>query len=203
MGFVLPLALAAGSAAGTAGLSAGALSLAGFGGIGWGTALSLAGTAVSTIGSLSKANSEKNAAQYNAGIDANNKQIADQNAQLAEQQGNIATEQAQMKTRADAAGLMVQQAASGVDVNSGSSLDVRSSAAQLGQLNAINIRSDATRKAYGYKTDAAGYGAQEDLDNAKAKSAGTAGLIDASTSLLGGLGNADSSYNNYLSKGGL
>lgn len=49
------------------------------------------------------------------------------------------------------------EAAGNVDVNSGSAVDVQSSAAALGELNAITIRGNAAKEAYGYETQSTSF----------------------------------------------
>lgn len=172
-----------------------------------GTIASVAGTAFSVLGALKgasgakaegKANSE--AAMYAAQVAKNNQQIALQNKAWAASEGNAAVEQAQMATRAKIGAITANQGASGVNINSGSSVDVRSSAAETGQLSAINIRSAAARQAYGFENEAQGDAAQAALDKANASNAITAGNTKAESTLLGGLGSAGANFGNYLSQ---
>lgn len=170
-----------------------------------GSIASIAGTAFSVLGAIKgargaqaegKANSQ--AALYAAQVAKNNQQIALQNKAWAASEGNAAVEQAQMQTRAKIGAITANQGASGVNINSGSSVDVRSSAAETGQLSAINIRSAAARQAYGFENEAQSNAAQAALDKAQASNDITAGNTKAETTLLGGVGSAASSYGNYL-----
>ncbi len=85
-----------------------------------------------------------------------------------------------------------------MNVNSGSSVDVRSSAAELGQLNTLSVRTSAARKAYGYLNEAAGFTAQAGLDRMNASQSETAGMVGAAGTLLGGIGDAATNYGTYL-----
>ncbi len=156
-----------------------------------GTIASVAGTAFSVMGALQKGKSESQAAKYNAAVAENNKEMQLRNASLAGQEGEAAAQMEGMKTRARVAGIAADQGASGVRLNSGSDIDVRSSAASMGELSAINIRSNAARKAYGYQVDASNYQAQANLDKATAKNARTAGYIGALTALGSSAGKSD------------
>ena len=83
-----------------------------------------------------------------------------------------------MKTGGMIAGIEAQQAASGVNPNSGSALDVRSSAAETGELDALTIRYNAQMKARDYTQAAGSYGAQASLY-------GSAAGWDVANSILG------------------
>lgn len=162
------------------------------------TAVSVGSTVISAVGSMNQGKAEANSANYNAAVARNNQILANQNATLALQQGQAQQEQAQQKNRAEVGGIISNQAASGVDVNSGSAVDVRSSAAELGELNAINLRAQATRTAYGYQTHASSFQGEEGLDKAEASNDITAGNTNAASSILGGIGSSGSSYSKFL-----
>lgn len=145
---------------------------------------SIAGTAMSVYGSMQQGKAAKQSAQYSARIAENNAEIARRNATFASHEGAANAERKSMETRANVGAIKSAQAASGVDVGGGSAVDVRSSAAELGQLSAITIRSNAARRAYGYQTDAASSTAQAELDRAQGKNAEKSGYIDAAGTLL-------------------
>ena len=127
-----------------------------------------------------------------------NQQIALQNATAAGQAGEAQAAQAEQKTRAEVGAIKASSAASGVDVNSGSALDVQSSASELGELNAITIRGNAAKQAYGYETQGTSFQNQANLDTSQAADATTAGEIGAGSTFLGGVGSAASNYGKYL-----
>lgn len=192
MGFLA--ALAPVFAGGASALAGGASTL--------GTIASIGGGLLGAIGSIAQGNASANAAEYQAKVAENNAQIARQNQEWSERSA-ITNEAAQgMKTRAQLGAIKAAQAASGVDVNTGSAVDVRSSAAELGQLDAINIRANAAREAYGYGTQAQGFTDQAALDRSTAGNARTAGYIGAGTSLLGGAASAASNYAKWSMAGG-
>jgi len=168
---------------------------------------SIAGTGMQVLGAfrgsqVSKFEAKANAAsaRYSAAVAANNAIIAQRNAELSAAEGNAEAAQKQLETRAKAGAIKASQAASGVDVNYGSAVDVRSSAAATGQLSAINIRANAARKAYGYQQEARDYTAQSKLYEAQAKNAKIAGDIEASSTLLGGLSSAGQGFGDYLDR---
>lgn len=169
------------------------------------SALSVAGALVGAAGAVGQGKASAESAKYNAAISANNAKLAQQNATLAGQEGAANTEIEQQKTRAGLGEIKAAQAASGVDVNSGSSVDVRSSAAELGELNAITVRSNAVRQAYGYQTQAAGDTAQSQLDKQQSGYDSEAGDIGAGSTLLTQSGAALNSglWSNQLKNGAL
>lgn len=167
-----------------------------------GAAAAVAGAGVSAVGAMQSASAQSQAATYNSEVAAQNTQIANNNATAAAQAGEQQAAVASGKTKAEVGAIKTSQAAGGIDVNSGSAVDVQSSAAQLGELNAITIRSNAARTAYGYQTQAAGYQDQSALDTSEAENASTAGDIGASSSILGGVGSAASNWQKYQTQAG-
>ena len=152
------------------------------------SALGIGGLTTSALGSIAQGQQQAASAKYNASVAANNAQIATQNANLIGAEGNANAGVEGQKTRANVGAIKASQAANGIDINSGSAVDVRSSAAELGELNAINIRSQAARAAYGQQTQAASDTAQAALDKQQAGYAAEAGVTQGATTLLSGYG---------------
>ncbi len=161
-------------------------------------AATVAGTAVSAIGASQSAAAQSKAANYNAQIQAQNSQIAQQNATQAAQAGEVQAEAAQQKTRAAVGGMLASEAASGIDVNSGSPLDVRSSSAMLGQQSALNIENNTGRTVWGYQTQASGFQDQSQLDTMESQNDQIAGGVKADATILGGLGQATDQWAKYM-----
>lgn len=161
--------------------------------------LTVLSAGVQAIGAIQSGNAKSAADKYNAQVAANNATIARNNAEQAGAAGNAKVEQEQLKERAQIGALKANQGASGVDVNSGSSVDVQSSAAELGELNALSVRSDAARQAYGYQTEASGYDAQSNLDTSQASYDKSAGYMGAAGSIIGGASSAADNWGSYKS----
>jgi hypothetical protein len=187
-----------GTAAALSGLAAGGTSLATIG-----SYASLASSVIGGIGSLTKGMAGSQSAKYNAAIASQNASIAQQNAQRASMAGEQAAAMKERQTRANVGQIEANQAASGIDVNKGSAPDVRSSAAMNGELDAITIRSNAARDAYGYQTDSAKYTGEAALHRSEAGYDAMGGYIDTGTTILGGVGNAGLKYQAYQNAGGL
>lgn len=187
---------AIGGAAATTGLiGAGGVLTAG----GIATTAGLAGTAITALGAVNQGQSQAAAAKYNAQVASNNAQVATQNSQFAGAEGEQNVNAQGMKNRAQMGALVANEGASGVDVDSGSSLQTRESQAQTGMLNELNIRSQAVRQAYGFQTQAVSDLGQESLDKAQSKNDSTAGYVNAGGDVLGGIGNA-AKFTSFLSK---
>lgn len=164
-----------------------------------GAALTSAG--IGAIGSIQQSQAQAASAGYNSKISAQNAGIATQNAAFAGAQGEEDVGIQGAKNAATEGTILANQGASGVDVNSGSAVAVRQSAAKVGMLNELNIRSQAAQKAYGFQTQAVSDTAQANLDAAQSSADKTAGYIGAGTSVLGGLSQA-SMFSAYLADSG-
>ncbi len=198
MGFVLPIAAAAFPATfASMGMAVGSTGLA-LASAGLGAATSIIGGIQGASGARQEGNARAQSDLYNAQVSRNNATIATNNSQLAAEAGEANTATKLMETRAKVGGILANQGASGLDVNSGSAPDVRASASETGQLSAINIRAQAVRQAYGYQNEAVADVANAGLQTAQAGFDKAAGKSKAEQSLLGGFASAGSGFTNYL-----
>jgi hypothetical protein len=173
-----------------------------------GAALPFIAIGAQVMGSLSQAagakqsaNAQAASANYQAQVATNNATNARQNEAWATQAGEQKVATQGLKNRATLGAILAGQGANGVDVNSGSALDVRQSAARLGQYDALTIKSNAAREAYGYQVQGSNFEAQSQLDRYEAESAKKAGDIGVMTSLLGGTASAVGKYIDYKKSG--
>ena len=93
-----------------------------------------------------------------------------------------------MKSGANVGSIKATQAASGVDVNKGSALDVQSSARELGELAATHTQENAQERAWGYRVQASNDVAQAELDLKTGKKQIAAGEQAQAADELKGLG---------------
>lgn len=223
MAFILPAVAALGTAIGSAGavgttaatvtgeagsILAGTSATATFAaGTPWlaeaGIGAGLLGGATSAFGSIAQGQAQKSAAEYNAKIASENAAQAKQNAAIAGQSGAEQAAQESLKTRAEVGAIKANQAAAGLDVNSGSAVDVRSSARELGELDALTVRSNAARQAYGYQVQGINEQAQSNLDRFEGEQAETAGDIGAASDLLNSFGSSASNWERYQLSSGI
>lgn len=130
------------------------------------------------IGGLISAYSSIKQGQYQAGVARNNAQIAKQNAQYEIAAGKQEENAQRIKTGQLIGAARANAAASGIDANSGTPVNIQSDIGQLGELDSLTVRNNALRRAYGYQTQAATF-------KADAKQASSQGYLDAFGSLLG------------------
>jgi hypothetical protein len=126
-------------------------------------------------------------------------ELSDYNASVADLQATDATQRGEEEAnhyRQGVRTLVGEQratfAASGVNVDFGSAGEVQQDSAFLGELDALTIRTNAAREAWGYKTQAYDFRKRADITRREGinaaeagKSAARAGVIGAGTTLLG------------------
>jgi len=135
-----------------------------------GEALNIQGQMLATMGQAyqmdvqaAEYGTKANMSDYQAGVALMNKDIAKQQADYARAVGEIGAEQAGMKQKQEMGMTKAAQAASGVDINTGSAVDVRQSMIQVGAYDQNLIRSQAAKVAYGYEVEAVQDEAQASL----------------------------------------
>jgi hypothetical protein len=156
--------------------------------------LSLVSTLVGAAGQMQQANAASNAAKYNSQVADMNAKIESRRAQDALERGKI-DEQNKRREVSQVKGQQIAgMSANGVDVGFGSSLDTLVDTATFGELDALTVRSNAAREAYGHDVAAVNKKADSQLFQAEAKSAKTGGYLSAIGTLVGGAGDAWGSY---------
>jgi hypothetical protein len=162
----------------------------------------IAGAGVAAYGAIQSGEAQSRAANYQAQVAANNQVIAGQNADYAKQAGAVQEASKRTAIAALIGSQRTASAANNLDVNSGSALDLQSSAAALGEEDARTIRDSAARTARGYQIQGIDYGAQAQLDRMTADQASTAGGLNAFASILGGASSVSDKYLRYKQAGG-
>lgn len=146
--------------------------------------LAMAGAGLQAVSSISGGVAASNAANYQAAVARNNATIAQQNAVRAEQAGAAAAENESRKGASKVAKIKVAQAASGVDVNTGTAVDVQAGQRETNQLDTETVFQNSMLHAYGYRTQAQNFESEARLDEMKGEAAKTAGYLGAAGSLL-------------------
>jgi hypothetical protein len=144
----------------------------------------IAGAATSAGGALYSGAAAKNAAVYQSAVAHNNEQIANQNAEYAAKAGQAQAAAQSLKGAAAQGKLKTAQAASGVDVNTGSAVDVRVSQREIEKLDTNTVLNNSLLTRYGYRAQASNFAAEAALDEAKGDSAMLGATIGATGSLL-------------------
>ncbi len=151
-----------------------------------GTIASIGGTIMSASSAAQQAQATKQASEYQAQVAQVNAQIAKQNAAISAASGEQQAASESMKAREQVGAIKAAQAAGNVDVTTGSAVDVRSSAAELGQLNTLTTLSNQAQKTYGFQSQATGYEAQSGLYSMQASQAAASEPYAVAGSLLTG-----------------
>jgi hypothetical protein len=150
-------------------------------------ASSVAGSAIGAGASIIGGMNKQNMYNYQAAV-------ADINATRARQIGETEAFNSQLKTGGLLGKEKATQAASGVDVNSGSAVDVRASTAELGRLDAETILNNADTKALGLRQ-------QAEMDRLAGKNAMTEGVLGAVGNVLGGASSVGDKWLKYKAYG--
>ncbi len=165
---------------------------AGVGAVGIGT--SLAGGLLSAFGASQAGQRQQDMFNYQAQVARINAQIDKQNEEYARNKGEIEATQYGMKARQQMGAIRAAQGASGIDVNSGSSVDVQNSQRKVSQMDITQIRSNAAKVAYDYDVKSTMDLNQATLDVMAGENAKKAGDINAMSSILGTVGSVSSKW---------
>ena len=153
------------------------------------------------MGARQKADADAAAYEYKAAVARNNAILAERNAAAATASGAVKGQVNDLKTKNLVANQLVAQAASGLDVGSGTAPLVRQSAADIGHLDTLTILNNAAKTASGYRAQGSNFTAEAGLDTMSADNARTAGDYGVATSLLGGASSFADKWAGYSSKG--
>jgi hypothetical protein len=146
--------------------------------------LGLVGAATSAIGTIECGQATANAASYQAQVAQNNAIIAEQNAAYASEAGLASAAATSMKGAAASGKVKATQAASGIDVNTGSAINVQASERETNVLNTETVLNNAELQAYGYRARATSEQAQAGLEKEEAEQATVGADIGATGNLL-------------------
>jgi len=123
--------------------------------------LAAGGAGLSAYGQVKAGKAATRAGQAQRSAAESQGELADYNAAVAETQAKDAVARGQLEEqrfRGQVRGTIGAQragaAADNIDVGFGSAVDVQADAAYLGELDALTIRSNAAREAWGYKVEA-------------------------------------------------
>jgi len=149
--------------------------------------LALGSAGLSGISAGMQASAQQQAAQYQAQMDRNNAQVALQQRSAALQSGQLQSMQAEQQAAQVLGGQKASLAANGVDLGSGSAVDLLATTKFLNAQDVNSLQSNAARQAWGYGVDASNELAASGLASWQAKntSPGLMGGMAGASSLLG------------------
>lgn len=133
------------------------------------SALLVASIGLSVFGGVQQAQAAKAEGEYAAQVANNNAKVATQQADYERQLGNIEEEKHRRNVRQMLGSQRAALAANGIDTASGTALDLQAETAQFGEEDALAIRANAARKAWGYEVEAGNYKAESRAAKARGK----------------------------------
>lgn len=148
--------------------------------------LALGSAAMSGYQSYQTANAQRQAASYQSQVDANNAKIATEQRSATIQQGQAQAEQSQLQEAQVLGEQKAALGANGVNMGSGSAVDLMATTKFLNAQDVNAIQSNAARTAWGYGVDASNSVAASGLASWQAKNNNPAGIgaMGGASSLL-------------------
>lgn len=167
-----------------------------------------ASLAFTAFGTLNQAMGQKQAAEaesqmynYQAAVDRNNAKIAEWQAQDAEKRGKEEERKRRILTGQQKGTQRTAFAANGIDLGSESVAETLADTEMIGEMDALTIRSNAKREAYGYRVQGSNYNASAVNNQYAAKNSKTAGKMAATNTILGGAATMTGNIYDYNKKG--
>ena len=160
----------------------------------------IAGTAASAAGGLASSGAQSASANYQSQIASSNAVLAGMQRASAISAGHEQTEEKSLQGALEFGRAKAAMGANGVDVNTGSNVDVLAGNRIGSQLAAETTLANASKAAWGYQNQETSYGNQAQLFKSEAQSDQIAGLIKAgggllsATTSLPGLGNVSTGF---------
>lgn len=190
-----PTAAATGAAGASAGTTLG-LSAGTWGSIGAG--LQVAGLVSGVFGATNQSKATQQAYNYQATVNRNNAQVAEWQAQDALQRGAKAEQAQRLKVAQLKSAQRAGFAARGIALDEGSPLNILNDTDYMGELDALTIRDNAAKEAWGARTQGANYSSDAAMLGARADAESPLGA--GFSTLLTGAGTVASSWYNRRTK---
>lgn len=169
--------------------------------------LGLGGMAMNAVGQWRAGNNERRAGLAQARVAEQGAQLSEYNAAVAQLQAQDALERGEIeagKFRSRVRGLIGEQrvgfAAGNIDVGFGSAVDVQADAAFLGELDALTIKTNAQREAWGFQVEAADLEKRADIMRMEGGNAILAGQQRQSAARWGAAGSVVSGTTSLLAQ---
>lgn len=156
---------------------------------------------VSAYGAMQQGKAQEKQYQYQAAVNRNNAIIQNRLADDAIKRGEAAEAEHRRKVNQVKGSQRASFAANGIDLGSDIVSDTLSDTALLGELDALTIRNNAEREAYGYRVGAMNQEASAINNEAAGSNARSAGNLDAFGTILGGASTISGDYAAFKDKG--
>ena len=139
-------------------------------------------TAGGTLFSAYQANEQ---GKYQEQVAKNNAITQDRMAVDAERRGEVEEANHRLKVAQMKSSQRAKQGATGAEVNTGSAALLQQDTAEMGELDALTIRSNAQREAWGYRAGATNSRAQGKLDKMRGRSNAVGTLLTGGSQVAG------------------
>lgn len=144
--------------------------------------LAIAATIGSTLFGAHQANEQ---GKYQEQVAENNAITQERMAKDAEARGRIEEANHRLKVAQMKSSQRARQGATGAEVNTGSAALLQQDTAEMGELDALTIRSNARREAWGYRVGATNSRAQGELDKMRGRSNAAGTLLTGGSQVAG------------------
>ena len=162
------------------------------------TALILGGLAAGSqvVGGINQAKAQREQGDFNADQSRFNGAIADLQATDAVDRGNESASNLKRQAKGLQGSQKAAAAAQGIDASSGSAAELQNDTEKLSTLDALTIRNNAAREAFGYKAQALGFRTQADFDQKAARSSASNTILTSGANALSTAGGAYGTWSN-------
>lgn len=150
------------------------------------TMLAVGSMAMGAFSTIQQGKAAEGQAKYQAKVAENNSKIARMQAEDALQRGQVEEQQHRRKVQQMLSTQRTAIAGSGFDLGDETSQDILGDTAMFGEFDALTIRDNAAREAWGFRNQANNYTAEAGMQRAAGANARRMSYISAGTDLLGG-----------------
>lgn len=162
-------------------------------------ASTLVSTAMSFYGQQQQAKAAEAQGKYQMAVARNNQILAERAARDSEARGKLSERRTREQTRQLIGRQRAALAGMGVEVDEGSALDLTTDTAEIGELDALIVRSNFQREAYQYRAQGANAIAQGQLAQFEGLNRAAAYRSSSYGTLVDGIGTVASKWYNYKS----
>lgn len=167
-----------------------------------GAVATIASTVLGTVSSVQQGKSQQAMYNYQAQVANENAKIANKNAATERQTGIEEARLQRIKTMQTIGSQQTAMAANGMDITSGTSLDIIEDTAAMGELDALQIQTNYERKAQAYEQQANNFSNEANMDVIAGKNAYRTGITNAAQTGLNGVSKLTSVSSKWLGFGG-
>ena len=157
-----------------------------------GTVATAVSTTMGVVGSVQQGKAQQAQYNYQAEVARNNAKIAQANADQQRQEGIEESRLQRLRTLQAIGSQQAAMAANGIDISSGTALDIVEDTSAMGELDALTTRYNSETQALAYEQQANNFTNQANLDVFAGENAYSSGITNAISTGVNGLGNAAS-----------